>query len=486
MGVRMIARPTRRSLFTAAAGGIGLTGALALASCGTAATSTGEPASGGQKVTGSFDLWQPWPIEQPTHGGPIGWKQLMDGYNAKGGAKVDISTPAVGPGEDFNVKLQAAFAAGAPPDAFQADQQWVVVYAAKGFSHSLDDLMKRDKWDKSQIFSSALETMTWQGKIWGIMQHPDIVFMWYGTGLMEENGVSAKTLPTTWTPLDELAIKLTKRMGSDSFDFVGFVPYTGTAWQIVFPQANGAKLVSDDGRKALLDAPEVLEALQWGKQHVDRLGGMDAIDKWRVTVPPGDNQKPGTATSGADAFAQKKMGAVNGGNWFADNIRRANKRLQQNLKFGVAPIPSGPHGPKDPSKNIYAGGILVSAQKGGKKVDLAWDFFKYVASKEGGLNVQRNTSDVCANKEAARDPSIIDSPDTGTGRHDFLPFFDRGSGARTIKHPATVDITAEFNKPINAYLKNQGGNLADAMKEANRLAQQHIDDFFAQNPNAGK
>src|SRR5438093_5704298 len=472
---------SRRALL---AGGASVTGVTLLAACG-AGGAVAPAAGGSQKLSGSFDLWQPWPIEQPTHGGPIGWKQLMDGYNGKSTSKVNISTPAVGPGESFELKVQAAFAAGAPPDAFQASDDWLPIFAAKGFSAPLDDLIKRDKWDKNTIFSSALETMSWQGKYWGIMQHPDIVFMWYATGLMEENGLNTKSLPTNWTQLDELALKLTKRQG-DSFDFVGFVPYTGPSWQIGFTQANGAKLVSDDDRKAQLDSAEVLEALEWGKSHVKRLGGMEVIDKWRVTVPPGDSQAPGTATSGADSFAQKKMGAINGGNWFADNIRRANKRLQQTLKFGVAPIPSGPHGAKDPSKNIYAGGILISAQKAGKNLDLAWDFFKYVASKDGGLNVQRNTSDVCANKEAARDPSIIDSPDTGTGRKDFLPFFDQGSGARDFKHPAAVDIRAEYNKVVNAFLKDQTGNLRDDMKEANRLAQQKIDEFFQQNPQAGK
>jgi ABC-type glycerol-3-phosphate transport system substrate-binding protein len=328
--------------------------------------------------------------------------------------------------------------------------------------------------------------MSWQGKYWAMMQHPDIVFMWYATGLMEENGVATKTLPTTWQQFDELVLKLTKKIGTDGFEFIGFAPHIGQAWQIAFTQANGAKLVSDDARKAQLDSAEVLEALEWGKAHVKRLGGLDVIDKWRTTVPPGDNQAPGTATSGADSFAQKKIGAIHGGNWYADNIRRANKRLGQTLKFGCAPIPSGPRGPKDNSKNIYAGGVLVAGAKGTKKLDQAWEFFKYIATKEGGLNVQRNTSDVCANKEAARDPSIVDSPDTGTGRKDFLQFFDQGSGARDFKHPAAVEIRAEYNKVVNAFLRDQTGSLREDMKEANRLAQQKIDDFFQQNPNAGK
>jgi hypothetical protein len=78
----------------------------------------------------------------------------------------------------------------------------------------------------------------------------------------------------------------------------------------------------------------------------------------------------------------------------------------------------------------------------------------------------------------------VDSPETGTGRRDFLPLFDQGGGTRTIKHPATTDISSIYNSPITMYLRDQTGNLQEAMKEANRLAQQKIDDFFAQNPGA--
>lgn len=202
-------------------------------------------------------------------------------------------------------------------------------------------------------------------------------------------------------------------------------------------------------------------------------------------MPPGDNQAPGTATSGADIFGQRKMGFVNGGNWFADNIRRANKRLNQTLKFNVAPIPSGPKGPRDPKTNVYSGGILEVARKGGPKLEMMWDFMKYTASKEGGLNVQRNTADVAANKEAARDPSIVGDPLTGLGRKEFYALFEQGSGARDFKHPAVVEVRAEYNKAITAFLRDEVGNVSDALKEANRLAQQKIDEFWQQNPTAG-
>ncbi|MGH2370895.1 MAG: extracellular solute-binding protein, partial [Chloroflexota bacterium] len=300
-----------------------------------------------------------------------------------------------------------------------------------------------------------------------------------------DNGVNARTLPTNWTQLDEVAIKLTKRQG-EGFDFVGFVPHLGTGWQVILPQANGAKLVSDDGKKAQLDTPEVIEAVEWVKSYVKRLGSFDAIEAWRKTVPGGDNATPGSAAGATDIFGQKKMAGLLGGNWTADNIRRMNRRSGSQLKFGVAPVPSGPKGPRDPKANVYSGGILEAARKGGPKLDLVWEFFKYTASKEGGLNVQRNTADVAANKEAARDPSIVDNPETGLGRKEFYTLFETGQGMRSIKHPAFVEINSEYNKPLNAYIRDEIGSLRDGLAEANRLAQQRIDEFWQQNPSAGQ
>ncbi len=460
-------------------------GAAALAACGaTGGTSGGGgQQAGGAKLTGTFEFWQPWPIEQPTHGGPIGWKQLSENYNKKEGPRVNISTP----GGNLNEKVQAAFAAGDPPDGWQVDQLWVPVYAAKGFSAPLDDLIKRDKWDKNQIFNSAYESMTWSGKVWAMMQHPDIVFNWVSLSLMEENGLNTKSLPTNWTQLDELMLKLTKKTGPDQFEFVGGIPNQWTGWQYVLAQANGAKLISEDGRKAQLDTPEVVEAMEWVKGHVRRLGGIDVIDTWRKTgVQGGDNHTPGNPVGPNDIFGQKKLAVNVGGNWTADNIRRWNRKMSSPLKFATTAVPSGPRGPKDIKTNVFAGGILEAARKGGPKLDLMWDFMKYTASKEGGYWVQLNTSDVCASREGASDPRIVDNPDTGVGRKDFLPLFDTGVGSRTIKHPAATEIQSEYNKPLTAFLKDEVGNIRDALREANRLAQQRIDEFWQQNPNAGK
>jgi multiple sugar transport system substrate-binding protein len=477
-------RGVSRRAFVGGAGSAA--GAALLAACGAGGTQTGGAGqAGGTKLTGTFEFWQPWPIEQPTHGGPIGWKQLSEAYNKLEGPRITVISPAGNAA--IETPLQTAFAGGNPPDGWQSDQLWVPVWAAKGFAASLDDHMKRDKWDKNQIFSSAYETMTWSGKTWAMMQHPDIVFNWISLSLMEENGLNTRTLPTNWTQLDELMLKLTKKTGADQWEFIGGLPNTWQGWQYVIPQANGAKLISDDGRKSQLDTPEVVEAIEWAKTHIKRLGSLDAISNWRKTgVQPGDNQTPGTEAGANDIFGQKKLAVNVNGNWCADNVRRWNRKMQAPLKFATTPIPSGPKGPRDTKANVYSGGILEMARKGGPKLDLMWDFMKYTASKDGGYWVQLNTSDVCASREGAKDPRIIDSPDTGTGRKDFLQFFDTGVGSRTIKHPAAIEIQTEYNRPLTPFLRDEVGNIRDALKEANRLAQQKIDEFWQQNPNAGK
>ena len=118
---------SRRRVLAGAGGGV----AAVLASACSAAPSGQPAASGGQKLSGTFEFWQPWPIEQPTHGGPIGWKQLMDGFNGMGDLKVNIISPAGA--SAIETPLQTAFAGGNPPDAWQASSP-SYVKASRGCS----------------------------------------------------------------------------------------------------------------------------------------------------------------------------------------------------------------------------------------------------------------------------------------------------------------------------------------------------------------
>jgi len=184
----------------------------------------------------------------------------------------------------------------------------------------------------------------------------------------------------------------------------------------------------------------------------------------------------GASGSAANIFAIGRLSSFLNGNWQADNIRRLNREL----KFVVSPVPSGPSGPRDPANNVYGGGILICATKGTPKLPLVWDFFKFTASKEGGLAVQRNTADVSGNKEAARDPEILNDPDTGLGRKETYPLFDQARYLRYLKSPLATEIGQDLLNAVTPYLQGREGNLTGRLKEANRQAQLKLDEYWQQ------
>ena len=180
---------SRRGMLRA---GLGGAGALVVAACAPGGGQTGGAggagAGAGAGKTGTFEFWQPWPIEQPTHGGPIGWKQLSDDFNAKGGPTVNVISPAGAAAinvaaDGVRRRQPAGRLAGRPAMGPGVGRQGVRRPAGRpdeaGQVGQEPDLPLR-----------AYETMTWSGKAWAMMQHPDIAFLWIGVSLMEENGVA--------------------------------------------------------------------------------------------------------------------------------------------------------------------------------------------------------------------------------------------------------------------------------------------------------
>ena len=283
-----------------------------------------------------------------------------------------------------------------------------------------------------------------------------------------------------------MANKLTKSRG-DGWEFVGFLPHIGQGWQFVLPQANGAKLISDDGKKAQLDTAEVAEAIEFGKKFVTRLGGVQAIDNWRIALPGGDNRAQGAALGTGDIFGQKQMAFINGGNWYADNIRRANRRLRAAAEVQRGPLPQRPPRPPRPEDQRLQRGHPGGGAQG--RAEARSDVGVHEVHRHQGGRDPTSSATPRTSPRTRKRRAIPPSPATrtpGLGRKEFYALFEQGVGARTVKHPAVNEIRAEYNKVITSYLRDETLNVRDGLKEANRLAQQKIDEFWQQNPSAGQ
>jgi ABC-type glycerol-3-phosphate transport system substrate-binding protein len=139
------------------------------------------------------------------------------------------------PHTDMHQKFLTEAASGAGAiDVFNADQPWVPEFAAAGYLVALDKYITAD--DKADILQTALDTVSYNGKIYALpyLVHDNVLY--YRTDLLQKAGISAP--PTTWAEYIADAQKLTggdvygtivegKQAGAASAKFLDIVYQAG-------------------------------------------------------------------------------------------------------------------------------------------------------------------------------------------------------------------------------------------------------------------
>jgi multiple sugar transport system substrate-binding protein len=157
---------------------------------------------------------------------------------------------------------------GDHPDA--ADMFWLYSHVQLGrgkFGPMPITDYKDEFWPdlEERFYEGALRDVFWQGEFYGIPWRGDIRPMLYRTDYLEEAGLSEP--PDTWDQLVEYGKAVTKRDAQGNvtvwgidFAISGSQPAQGLlplVWQA------GGQFMTEDGRTATIDTPEVQEALQF-------------------------------------------------------------------------------------------------------------------------------------------------------------------------------------------------------------------------------
>lgn len=132
-------------------------------------------------------------------------------------------------------------------DVFSADVIWTAEFASQKWLYDLTPYVdtRRD-----ELIEATLETATFDGKVWGMPQQTDAGFLYYRTDKVQEK-------PTTWQQVYEDA------KAKDGIVYQG-APYEGLTVNFMeLSLAAGGKVLSDDGKKAEINSPENLKALQF-------------------------------------------------------------------------------------------------------------------------------------------------------------------------------------------------------------------------------
>jgi multiple sugar transport system substrate-binding protein len=256
----------------------------------------------------------------------------------------------------FSEKLIAAHAGGVLPDVFQAGAQFVAPVATKGMALPIDD--KVQAWgQKDDYYDSAWNTVTYQGKTYGIP-----VLTAPQTLMYRKDMVPGGQAPKTWDDLEQLALQSTKRDG-DKFQVTGLNLHPIPEQFVWFLFQNGGDVFTTEG-KVTVNSPEAVEALDF----FSKLFNQDKVSSKSTISAP-------TANVGAMA---SNLVAMQLGNQLTVRDFKDNNPAKKDELVVADPIQK-----KVQVTTNWTDWLAISKQS--RNPDAAWKFVQFIADKDNLL-----------------------------------------------------------------------------------------------------
>lgn len=311
-------------------------------------------------------------------------------------------------------KLMTAIVGRTPPDVITQDRFTIADWASRGAFRPLDDLIARDRErdprtpTPEQYYPAAWQEACYEGRVYGIPTTADNRALYWNRALFRRKaaelraaGLDPDRPPRTWSELLAYSAVLTEFDAEGRLRVAGFLPNFGNAWLYYYAFANEASFLSPDGRRCTLDAPEVVEALEFMLACYRIVGGYE------------NEARFGVALGGPlrDPFVLGRVAMKIDGNWNLGPLARLNRPLD----FGVAPPPSPDDRlarrgrfarVRDPHVT-WTGGFAYAIPRGARNLEGAWALIKFLTSLEGRLIEARAQRDWNARQGRAYVPAMV-------------------------------------------------------------------------------
>jgi multiple sugar transport system substrate-binding protein len=132
-------------------------------------------------------------------------------------------------------------------DVFYSDVIWTAEFASQKWLYDMTPYVKSRE---SDLIPATLESVNYDGKFWGAPQQTDAAFLYYRKDQVKEE-------PATWQQVYDVAKQ------NDGIVYQG-APYEGLTCDFLeLAFAAGGQVLSEDGKKAMIDSPENVKALQF-------------------------------------------------------------------------------------------------------------------------------------------------------------------------------------------------------------------------------
>ncbi|HLR55464.1 MAG TPA: extracellular solute-binding protein [Actinomycetales bacterium] len=173
-----------------------------------------------------------------------------------------------------------AVASGDAPGLINANRDQIGMFASRGAVIPLDSCIEGEEIDTDVFREPALDQVTFAGSVYGIPEFNSIQMTMANADLLSEAGLSIEDVNgTDWNAITNATEEMYRKSGGD-LEVIGFdskLPEFLPLWAKV----NGVSLLSDDARTVVLDAPEVVEALEFANNIYEIQGGFSAVKAYR-------------------------------------------------------------------------------------------------------------------------------------------------------------------------------------------------------------
>ena len=398
------------------------------------------------------------PVEVPFFypvavGGPI--TKVVDGLAAdfeKENPAIKLRPIYSGTYQDSIAKALTAVKSGDPPVTSILLSTDMYTLIDEDAIVPFDDLIKTAEdraWLKS-FYPAFMENSQTGGKTWGIPFQRSTIVLYYNKDAFKEAGLDPNRPPGTWKEMADYAAKLTKRDAAGNVTQWGVqIPSSGFPYWLFQALAieNGVNLMNAAGTEVYYDKPEVVGALQYW---------LDLVNKSKVH-PPGVVE---WGTTPKDFFERKvaMMWTTTG------NL--TNVRSNAKFDFGVAMLPAGKQrGSPTGGGNFYLFKKSTPAQR-----EAAFKFIKWVTTPQRAAQWGIDTGYVAVRADAWDTPAmkqyVAGFPAAAVAR-DQLPF----AKAELSTHD-NQRVTQALNDGLQAALtgtKTPEQAMKDAQREGDRL-----------------
>jgi multiple sugar transport system substrate-binding protein len=239
-----------------------------------------------------------------------------------------------GSNTEFNDKITTLAASGNLPDVSTFYEPNVLTWGMSGKLVDLTDFYK-----KAAPKLDVIKFVTPDGKIVGISVANEIMVIWYSKPIFDAAKLpyppAEASKAWTWNQFVDVAKKLTKDANGKTPNDAGFdkdniktFGYWGQQWWmpwLTFAVSNGGGMVSQDGKKLMMDDPATIDAIQ---------KMADVINVHHVSPVPGSQQMPGAIGT---ALLSGQVAMALDGTW--DLLTLGTTKEQQGLDFGVGVLP---------------------------------------------------------------------------------------------------------------------------------------------------